>query len=424
MNTDITSLLPKDESETLESIYFETEDHPPLALTLFSPRPESLTAAELQAVMDGGRVQSLDEPSGGDLALPPRAFRVDMPELIAGHDITLHVHRMPDQHLATALPQLRQTFLRLAGGDEANMTPRLLEWLAAAEQAWVVETDDVEIGTPGLSPIYKLATRLADKLFGFAYGYGMVLCGSGSLLRPVGHPHDGRQNEAWRPTERQMARRQRSLEILAQRQVPTYDGELYVDDDDAVIPRLAQEAARRALALLATALRAEGLPLAQARAIVRQEDDWSPSEQAFIHRAVTDPATRQGLIWRYEAVWTLLWALGWVRELEWPAEAADMPRLMELFQQLMADPDFVDRAVLRPKSELLDAQDLILRIHWALRDSYLRQVPLPIDLDWNSGGDLVPVAAHPGVAVTEQRHLAINWLMGFSAEWDDVATPT
>ncbi|KHM90147.1 DUF4272 domain-containing protein, partial [Xanthomonas vesicatoria] len=65
---------------------------------------------------------------------------------------------------------------------------------------------------------------------------------------------------------------------------------------------------------------------------------------------------------------------------------------------------------LRPLPELLDALDLHLRLHWAVRQAgHTHQAP-PADL----------VAG-----VVYERHYALNWLLHFEdADWDEVDTPT
>ena len=51
----------------------------------------------------------------------------------------------------------------------------------------------------------------------------------------------------------------------------------------------------------------------------------------------------------------------------------DVSELAELMSQYEADAAFITTARLRPISEILDAQDLIMRIHWAIRDAALHR---------------------------------------------------
>ena len=73
-------------------------------------------------------------------------------------------------------------------------------------------------------------------------------------------------------------------------------------------------------------------------------------------------------------------------------------------------PQFIEDAELRPIADILDQADLIYRYHWAVRDARIkgRQAPAALDHD-----------------VTEERHYALNWLIGYHAQaWDDVSTDT
>jgi hypothetical protein len=105
----------------------------------------------------------------------------------------------------------------------------------------------------------------------------------------------------------------------------------------------------------------------------------------------------------------------------------DVRQLVEFMRPLEGDPRFIARARLRSASEILDAQDLIMRIHWAIRDASLHQGGMiPEDLDWSQEADWIPVTASPAVGVVEQRHYTLNWLVNFldPADWDHVDTPT
>jgi hypothetical protein len=80
---------------------------------------------------------------------------------------------------------------------------------------------------------------------------------------------------------------------------------------------------------------------------------------------------------------------------------------------------------IRSASEILDQQDLILRIHWSIRDAYINGRELPANLNWAQPDKWVPANASVAAGVVGQRHYSLNWLCNFmDAEWDDVDTPT
>jgi hypothetical protein len=115
--------------------------------------------------------------------------------------------------------------------------------------------------------------------------------------------------------------------------------------------------------------------------------------------------------WRAESLWTLLWALGKIEELELPRELCDTAEEQNLMSWTDQDSctTFVNGAELRSLCEILDETDLIYRIHWAVVDARLN----------NEG---VPGGFDPGVVY--ERHYTLNWLTCYSDKWDDVATDT
>lgn len=237
--------------------------------------------------------------------------------------------------------------------------------------------------------------------------------------------------ETWQyANEEQRERALRSFEQLKKRNVPVYGGPLFVDGEEEATTQGSQEVARRALVLWVVDLRAEGMPQSDALNLVEKLDLWasvSPDERRFLEDANPTPEKCQQLVWRLESIWVLLWALGYVDELNWPDGMCDVPTLVKVMKAQETNPEFVTSAKLRDKAQLLDAQDLIMRIHWAIRDAFLHQDGfLPDDLNWSNGDNMVPVASCEAVGVVEERHYTLNWLLNFMdpQDWDHVDTPT
>jgi hypothetical protein len=122
-----------------------------------------------------------------------------------------------------------------------------------------------------------------------------------------------------------------------------------------------------------------------------------------------------------------MWALGYIDELEWPNGMCDVEKLAVILADYEDDPSFISDAKLRPASEILDAQDLTMRIHWAIRDAQVRQGGvIPEELNWSENPEYISVTLCPAVGVVEERHYVLNWLVNFLSpkSWDDVDTPT
>lgn len=237
--------------------------------------------------------------------------------------------------------------------------------------------------------------------------------------------------ESWEhANDRQRKRAQRSFEQLKERNAPVYPGPLFVDDDEEVTLQSPQDVARRVLVLWAVELRAEGIPQEESIELIEGLDLWdsvSPEEKRFLQDDDPDPVESQALVWRLESIWVLLWALGYVEELSWPSGMCDVPKLVEILKPHESNPAFITDAQLRSKAEILDAQDLIMRIHWAIRDAHINHGGIiPDDLDWSTDYNMVPVTMSAAVGVVEQRHYTLNWLVKFlkPTDWDRVDTPT
>ena len=230
--------------------------------------------------------------------------------------------------------------------------------------------------------------------------------------------------------QRQKDRAKRSFAELKIRHVPVYTGPLFVDDDESATVQIPQDVARRAIILWAVAIRGEGAPQEEVKGIIDKLDLWpyvSPNEKRFLEDKDPSPETSQKLVWRLESLYVLLWSLGYIDDLNWPADMCDVGKLVEAIKDHEADPAFIKNAKLRPVSELLDAQDLTMRIHWAIRDAMLNHGgKIPSGLDWSGELDLIPLAMSPAVGVVEQRHYVLNWILKFMnpKSWDDVDTPT
>ena len=185
-----------------------------------------------------------------------------------------------------------------------------------------------------------------------------------------------------------------------------------------VVLRPASEVLRRALGLICVAVRAEGIETGEddIRPRLRELNRvgiaaLTPNEQAFIAAETPDPQTVTQMIWRYEALNTLLWALGdpggAIERSDVAAEPATVSRAaLALAEAMPATPR------LRPIPEILDALDRTWREHWIVRQAHQ--------------GGAEPTGLNPDVML--ERHFALNWLTGFQnppdTPWDEIDTPT
>lgn len=180
--------------------------------------------------------------------------------------------------------------------------------------------------------------------------------------------------------------------------------------------RSTEETAKRALALFLVARRAEFIYDSDPISVVDLESrspiafkSLSPSEREFVTEASPAPLDVLRFLWRFEALYLLLWAIGGAVELPFPSEVHNLPGLKE-FMARVSEEEFLAHASLRPTGAILDALDLHFRCHWAIRQARIR-------------GELNE--EEPFRDIVPQRHHALNWLVRFeNADWDDTDTPT
>lgn len=237
--------------------------------------------------------------------------------------------------------------------------------------------------------------------------------------------------ETWSyATSRQAQRAARSFAVLKRRKVPVFPGPLFVGDDKKVKMQSARDVARRVMVLWAVDQRAEGFPKRKSLGLIKQLDLWdsaTPSEKAFLKARTLDSEDCRRRVWGLEAIWVLLWALRYVRKLDWPKGMCNVESLVDIVITREADRSFITGAKLRPKAQILDAQDLTMRIHWAIRDAVLRHDGVvPEELDWSGDKERIQATMCPAAGVVEQRHHALNWLLNLldPKDWDNVETPT
>lgn len=207
-------------------------------------------------------------------------------------------------------------------------------------------------------------------------------------------------------------RRVRSVTILKDRGVPFIDHLPVIEDSTTTKRRSTEEIARRAIALAIVSMKGEGLEQETVESLLEKYGATpflTANETEFVVNEEPDENSRIQFVWRYECLWVMLWALGYVDELKYPESVCDVKEAVSIIadrstEQIVAD------SQLRELSEILDQADLIYRYHWAVVSARLEGEPPPASLE---------------KGVVMERHHALNWLIGYmEQEWDDVTTDT
>lgn len=209
-------------------------------------------------------------------------------------------------------------------------------------------------------------------------------------------------------------RKKRTERYLKSKNIPFIEHLPLIEEESEVKIRTAPEIATRILILVYVAFVSE-VPDERENVIdfLKEHLLWdkvSPEEKALLLKKEWTEQEVINASWRSEAVWLLLWCIQKVDELALPIAHAEVNEIMLRIPEFFTDPTtFIETAKVRSTAELLDASDLLYRIHWATRNAGLNNKPMPAKLD-------------PSVVM--ERHYAINWVTFYADEWDEITTDT
>ncbi len=194
--------------------------------------------------------------------------------------------------------------------------------------------------------------------------------------------------------------------------------------------RSADAVARRCIVLHGVLAAGHGVPRDQIVTWLRAEGLWdavSPDESAFLLSKSPTRQQRINATWRAEALFPLLWSLSLIPDLPSPQQICDVQLIQHVLPPLFEPvAELISSARLRSDSEIHAANEEIYQIHWRIRDAQLRGQPTPPGkLPRMPHDDCEPPVESYHSGVVQERHHALNWLIGYCGQdWDDIATDT
>jgi hypothetical protein len=211
----------------------------------------------------------------------------------------------------------------------------------------------------------------------------------------------------------QIERKQRSISYLKSKNVPTIEHlPCIVADEEAQI-REKTEIVKRMIAVTIAAIKGEGVEEEIVQTAIKMFDAqsfFSPEELAFIQTKNPSNQERVKFSWRYEGLWVLLWALDYVKTLEFPSHICDVPAAVGFLREAGSFENMLNNTNLKSKASILDEADLIYRMNWACVSARIKNQAAPAGLD---------------AGVVYERHYALNWLICYQIQdWDTVRTDT
>ncbi|MEQ6354804.1 DUF4272 domain-containing protein [Lysinibacillus sp. M3] len=140
------------------------------------------------------------------------------------------------------------------------------------------------------------------------------------------------------------------------------------------------------------------------------ENYLTENERDFLQALEPDVQEAINISWQYEAYWTLIWALGFVEELDFPDEVCDCEYAIQVVSNCETFEQFYLQAGIRSQEEILDEADKIYRYHWACVDSRIQERPAPAGMN---------------ESIVMERRRGLFWLIGHrNEEWDTISMDT
>lgn len=138
------------------------------------------------------------------------------------------------------------------------------------------------------------------------------------------------------------------------------------------------------------------------------EDCLLSKEKALFNNEYTKQDVLD-VAWTYEAYWSLLWALGFVKNIEVPKDICDCEKAVATVSDCKDFYEFKSKCKLRNIEEILDMLDLHYRYHWACVEKRLNpETPIGV--------------LNPEVVVERRRGL--EWLFSEEDDWHDISLDT
>ena len=138
------------------------------------------------------------------------------------------------------------------------------------------------------------------------------------------------------------------------------------------------------------------------------KDSLFDNEQELFNSQIDQHSALQ-IVWDYEAVWSLLWALSFVEDMDKPFNTCDTEKVISIVVDCGSVEDFKSKAKLRDIEEILDMLDLYYRYHWAVVEKRINP-DTPI-------GQLYP-------DVVWERRKGLEWLFSDEEDWNLISLDT
>jgi len=212
-------------------------------------------------------------------------------------------------------------------------------------------------------------------------------------------------------TDDQINRKANSESFLDSKGIKVNSNLPCVADSSKTSLRAKDEIINRAYSLMIIAAYGGGVKKEQLQKPISDKTitHFSPKEQSVLSSEDMSDQQRAYCTWRYESLYTLLWALNIFPELNFPSDICNVQKVVaSLIQPTRIE--FIEKTELRSYNEILNELDKTYRMNWACVDARIKGEEV--------GGSINP-------SVIYERHYALNWLTKYqNQDWDNVQTNT
>jgi len=163
--------------------------------------------------------------------------------------------------------------------------------------------------------------------------------------RPVGPEPTTDEDEDPTPTKSQLDRRAKSNTIIKKMGLPCNEDLPVIEDEKDIAPRGKEELTRRCMAVEICAVKGKTRDQAMIEKAIEQwgaADFFSPNERAFVLKMSPTEQECVDFAWRFECVHVLLWALGYVEDLNPPNLICDVQKEITIFSSRTWDQFIAD----------------------------------------------------------------------------------
>jgi len=212
-------------------------------------------------------------------------------------------------------------------------------------------------------------------------------------------------------TEEQLQRKEKSGAFLLSKGIKLNKNLPCTASLENTTLRSQDEVIERTYALAVTAAKASGIPKPNLEKAIQDKriTGLSPRENLIRNAEALDDQQNAYASWRYESLYTMLWALNFFSDLACPYDQCNVQEVVGTIMKPSRE-EFEQKAKLRSKSEILDELDIIYRMNWACVDARIKGMQVE--------GNIQPGIVH-------ERHYSLNWLTNYmNQEWDNVQTNT